>query len=63
MKKTLGIMVLGFLLSGNAYALNFKQNLSEYKETKKGTTSAIYVLNRCTGILTYNSIWSYFYKI
>jgi len=56
MKKLLGIVVLGLFLNGNAYSLNFNQKLSDYMEPNMGVTSLIYVLNRCTGILTYNSI-------
>ena len=56
MKKLLEIIVLGLLLSGNAYALNFNKKLSEYMEPNLGVTSLIYLLNRCTGILTYTSI-------
>ena len=55
MKKTLGIIVLGLLLSGNAYALNFNQNLGDYEKNNPGNTATIYVLNRCSGILSYVS--------
>ena len=56
MKKLLGIVVLGLFLNSNAYPLNFNQKLSDYQKPDMGVTSLIYVLNRCTGILTYNSI-------
>jgi len=55
MKKLLGIIVLGLLLSGNAYALNFNQNLGDYEKNNPGNTATIYVLNRCSGILNYAS--------
>ena len=56
MKKLLGIVVLSLFLNSNAYPLNFNQKLSDYQKLDMGVTSLIYVLNRCTGILTYNSI-------
>ena len=56
MKKLLTILVLSLFLNGNAYSLNFTQKLSDYMEPNLSVTSLIYVLNRCTGILTYNSI-------
>ena len=56
MKKLLGIVVLSLLLNSNAYPLNFNQKLSDYQKPDMGLTSTIYVLNRCTGILTYKSI-------
>ena len=55
MKKLLSIIVLIFLLSGNAYALNFNQNLGDYEKNNPGNTATIYVLNRCSGILSYVS--------
>jgi hypothetical protein len=55
MKKLLSILVLGLLLSGNAYALNFNQNLGDYEKNNPGNTATIYVLNRCSGILSYVS--------
>ena len=56
MKKLLGIVVLSLFLNSNAYPLNFNQKLSDYLKPDMGLTSTIYVLNRCTGILTYKSI-------
>ena len=53
MKKLLGIVVLGLLLNGNAYSLNFNQNLGDYEKNNPGNTATIYVLNRCSGILSY----------
>ena len=55
MKKLLGIMVLGLLLSGNAYAYNFKETINQYSLVNKGVVSTIYILNRCSGLLTYTS--------
>lgn len=56
MKKLLGITLLSLFLCSNSYSLNINQKLSDYLENNTGITSIIYVLNRCTGILTYNSI-------
>ena len=56
MKRLLGIVILSLFFNGNAYSLNFNQKLSDYMEPNMGVTSLIYVLNRCTGILTYTSI-------
>ncbi len=56
MKKLLGIIFLSLFLNSSAYSLNINQKLSDYMEPNMGVTSLIYVLNRCTGILTYNSI-------
>tara|TARA_Y100001970_G_scaffold277821_1_gene382612 strand:+ start:2658 stop:3107 length:450 start_codon:yes stop_codon:yes gene_type:complete len=56
MKKFLSFLVISFVMTSNAYSLNFNQKLSDYLENNKGVTSIIYILNRCTGILTYNSI-------
>tara|TARA_B100001173_G_C15613209_1_gene389789 strand:+ start:81 stop:524 length:444 start_codon:yes stop_codon:yes gene_type:complete len=56
MKKLLGIVVFSLLLSGNSYSLNFNQKLSDYYKSNTGITSMIYILNRCSGILTYYSI-------
>ena len=56
MKKLLGTIFLSLILNSNAYSLNINQKLSDYIEPNMGVTSLIYVLNRCTGILTYNSI-------
>ena len=53
MKKFLEILVLGLLLSGNAYSLNFNENLGDYEKNNTGHTSTIYILNRCSGILSY----------
>ena len=53
MKKFFGIVVLSLLLSGNAYSLNFNQNLGDYEKSNPGDTATIYVLNRCSGILSY----------
>ena len=53
MKKFLEILVLGLLLSGNAYSLNFNENLGDYEKNNAGHTSTIYILNRCSGILSY----------
>ena len=55
--KILGIVVLVLFLSSSAHSLNFNQRISKYaEEPDLGTTSLIYIFNRCTGILTYNSI-------
>ena len=56
MKKLLGIIFLSLFLNSSAYSLNINQKLSDYILTNKGVNSIIYVMNRCTGILTYNSI-------
>jgi hypothetical protein len=56
MKKLLGIIFLSLFLNSSAYSLNFNQKLSDYQKPDMGVTSAIYILNRCTGILTYYSI-------
>ena len=53
MKKLLGIVVLGLLLSGNAHSLNFDENLGDYEKNNPGNTATIYILNRCSGILSY----------
>ena len=57
MKRLLSIVILSLFFNGNAYSLNFNQKISKYaEEPNMGVTSLIYILNRCTGILTYNSI-------
>ena len=53
MKKLLGIIVLGLLLSGNAYAFNFKEDIETYSLKNEGVVSSIYVLNRCSGLLIF----------
>ena len=55
MKKILGIVVLSLLLSGNANSLNFNENLEDYEKNNPGHTATIYVLNRCSGIMSYVS--------
>jgi hypothetical protein len=55
MKKLLAIAVLGLLLSGNANSLNFNENLEDYEKNNPGHTATIYVLNRCSGIMSYVS--------
>ena len=51
--KFLGIVVLSLSLNGNAFAFNFTQSINEYLKENKGVVSTIYVLNRCSGALTY----------
>ena len=53
MKRLLGIVVLGLLICGNAFAFNFKEDIKTYSQKNEGVVSAIYVLNRCSGLLTY----------
>ena len=53
MKKLLSIVVLGLLFIGNAYAFNFKEDIKTYSEKNEGVVSSIYVLNRCSGLLSY----------
>ena len=53
MKKLLGILVLILLFSGNAYAFNFKENIETYSLKNEGVVSSIYILNRCSGLLTF----------
>ena len=55
MKKLLRIVVLGLFLSGNAFAYNFKETINNYSLNNKGVVSTIYILNRCSGLLTYTS--------
>jgi len=52
-KKFLSILVLGLLFVGSAYAFNFKEDIKTYSEKNDGVVSSIYVLNRCSGLLTY----------
>jgi len=56
MKKLLLIVVLGLLLSGNAYALNFKESIGEYEKKNAGVESQIYVMNRCSAVFLFASI-------
>ena len=55
MKKILGIIVLGLLLSGNAYAYNFKETINQYSSVNKGNVATIYVLTRCSALLSFTS--------
>jgi hypothetical protein len=55
MKKLLGILVLGVLLSGNAYAYNFKETINQYSKVNKGNVATIYVLTRCSALLSFTS--------
>ena len=55
MKRLLGIVVLGLLICGNAYAFNFKEDIKTYSQKNEGVVSVIYVLNRCSGLLTYTA--------
>ena len=48
-------MVLSLLLSGNANSLNFNENLEDYEKNNPGHAATIYVLNRCSGIMSYVS--------
>ena len=55
MKKILGIIILSFIFSGNVFAYNFKETINQYSLVNKGVVSTIYILNRCSGLLTYTS--------
>tara|TARA_B100001540_G_scaffold269835_1_gene252714 strand:+ start:459 stop:905 length:447 start_codon:yes stop_codon:yes gene_type:complete len=55
MKKLLGIVVLGLLLSGNVYAYNFKETINQYSSINKGKVATIYVLTRCSALLKFTS--------
>ena len=55
MKKLLGIVVLGLLLSGNAYAYNFKETINQYSKVNEGNVATIYVLTRCSALLSFTS--------
>ena len=48
-------MVLGLLLCGNAFAFNFQEDIKTYSQKNEGVVSGIYVLNRCSGLLTYTA--------
>ena len=55
MKKLLGIVVLGLLLSGNAFSFNFKQSLNDYKKQNTGVESDIYMMNRCSAVFNWQA--------
>ena len=48
-------MVLGLLFSGNAYAYNFKETINQYSKVNKGDVATIYVLTRCSALLSFTS--------
>ena len=60
MKKLLGIIVLGLLLSGNAYAFPFTK-LQEYLSTNSAEDPSItiYTFNRCAALSQFISAISY----
>ena len=55
MKRLLGIVVMGLLWCNVAFTFNFPQTLNQYSNENKGIVSSIYILNRCSGALTYLS--------
>ena len=56
MKKLfLSILVICSLLGGNAYAYNFKETINQYSSANKGNVAIIYVLTRCSALLSFTS--------
>lgn len=53
MNKILLIFLTLIFSTNKSYALNFNENLINYSNKNKGTTSMIYVLNRCSGVTGY----------
>jgi hypothetical protein len=53
MKKiTLSLFVF-FYLNSISFALNFKESVESYSKKNSGTTSLIYIFNRCAGVTGY----------
>tara|TARA_A100001011_G_C13851634_1_gene651167 strand:- start:122 stop:532 length:411 start_codon:yes stop_codon:yes gene_type:complete len=44
-----------FLISQKAHSFNFNETIEEYSAKNSGIVSAIYILNRCSGVFTYTS--------
>ena len=55
MKKFILFIFISFLFGGKVFAYNFKETINNYSLNNKGVVSSIYILNRCSGLLTYTS--------
>ena len=55
MKKLFGIIIFSIFLTSNSHSLNFNENLENYEKNNPGHTALIYILNRCSGVLSYVS--------
>ena len=53
--KKITIFFLAFFLylTSNSFALNFKESIATYGKKNSGTTSLIYIFNRCAGVTGY----------
>lgn len=53
MKKITISLFVFFYLNSISFALNFKESIELYSKKNSGTTSLIYIFNRCAGVTGY----------